>query len=239
MNRGQPISTFLIIVTILTIGTLLIGSNYFANANGALWSDYHSMKNLTQAIEGRKVNDDNINWQKFKTSDIYQDAGNNTQKCLKLAHKVGNNIADNEIVHCSKNVKYFKQKYSKVNKTNSTNMNGLNSTNNVTSADTNVTGSITDTNGTSADTNVTGSNSDSNATSSYNATSADTTDTNVIGSNSDSNATSSYNATSADTNAAVTSFDTNATIGNSNMTRSSPDTNATITDANVTSADIS
>src|SRR6478672_2515129 len=140
MNRGQPISTFLIIVTILTIGTLLIGSNYFANTNGALWSDYHSLKNLTQAIEGGKVNDNKINWKKFRTSDIYQDVGNNAQKCLNLAHKIGDNIADNEIVHCSKNDKYYKQKYSKLNKTNNTNINGVNSTNNATSADSNVTG---------------------------------------------------------------------------------------------------
>ena len=209
MNNGQPIPPFLIIVTIITVGTLLIGSNYFVNVEGAVWSDYDSMKKLVQAIEDGKVNDNNINWQKFRTSDIYQNVSNNTQKCLNLAHKVGDNIADNEIVHCSKNNKYFKQKYSIANKTNSTNINGVNSTNNKTSANTNVKGSISDTNATNANTNVTSSNSDSNAT-------------------------SSYNATNANTNAAVSSFDTNATITDTNVTRSNPDTNATITDTNVT-----
>ena len=210
MNSGQPIPQFLIIVTIVTIGTLLIGSNYFVNVEGAVWSDYDSMKKLVQAIQDGKVNDDNINWPKFRASDIYQNAGNNTQKCLNLAHKVGDNIADNEIVHCSKNNKYFKQKYSIANKTNSTNVNGVNSTNNTTSADTNVTGSISDTNGTS----------------SYNATSAGV----VVSS-------FNTNATSTDTNAAVSSFNTNATSDNTNVTRSNPDSNATSV-VNATSADL-
>ena len=126
MNNGQPMPPFLIIVTIVTIGTLLIGCNYFVNAEGAIWSDYDSMKKLVQAIEDGKVNDNNINWPKFRTSDIYQNAGNNTQKCLNLAHKVGDNIADREIVHCYENNKYFKLKYVKVNKTNSSNIDGVN-----------------------------------------------------------------------------------------------------------------
>ena len=193
MNSGQPIPSFLIIVTIVTIGTLLIGSNYFVNVEGAVWSDYDSMKKLVQAIQDGKVNDDNINWPKFRASDIYQNAGNNTQKCLNLAHKVGDNIADNEIVHCSKNNKYFKQKYSIANKTNSTNVNGVNSTNNTTSADTNVTGSISDTNGTSSY-NAT---SAGVVVSSFN-TNATSDNTNVTRSNPDSNATSVVNATSAD-----------------------------------------
>jgi hypothetical protein len=226
MNTGQPTPPFLIIVTIVTIGTLLIGSNYFVNVEGAVWSDYDSMKKLVQAIQDGKVNDNNINWPKFRASDIYQNAGNNTQKCLNLAHKVGDNIADNEIVHCSKNNKYFKQKYSIANKTNSTNVNGVNSTNNTTSADTNVTGSISDTNGTS----------------SYNATSAG-----VVVSSFNTNATSTdtnaavssfnTNATSTDTNAAVSSFNTNATSTDTNAAVSSFNTNATSV-VNATSADL-
>ena len=168
------------------------------------------MKKLLQAIEAGKVDNDKIGWDKFRTSEIYQNAGNNTQKCLNLAHKVGDNIADNEIVHCSKNNKYFKQKYSIANKTNSTNVNGVNSTNNTTSADTNVTGSISDTNGTS----------------SYNVTSAGV----VVSS-------FNTNATSTDTNAAVSSFNTNATSDNTNVTRSNPDSNATSV-VNATSADL-
>jgi len=65
MNNGQPIPPFLIIVTIVTFGTLLIGTNYFVNAEGAIWSDYDSVKKLVQAIEDGKVNDNNINWPKF------------------------------------------------------------------------------------------------------------------------------------------------------------------------------
>ena len=85
MNNGQPIPPFLIIVTIITVGTLLIGSNYFVNVEGAVWSDYDSMKKLVQAIEDGKVNDNSINWPNFRASDIYQNVSNNTQKCLNLS----------------------------------------------------------------------------------------------------------------------------------------------------------
>jgi hypothetical protein len=194
MSVKQQISSFPIIVTMSTIGMLVIGSNFFVYADEARLSNFHSMKKLVQAIEAGKVDNDKIGWENFRTSEIYQNAGNNTQKCLNLAHKVGDNIADNEIVHCYKNDKYFKQKYSKGKKTNNININGVNSTNNETSADANATGSISDanvigsvpdTNATSADAKVIGSVPDTNATSA---------DANVIGSVPDTN------ATSADTN---------------------------------------
>ena len=198
MGVKRQISSFLIVVAIVTIGMLVIGSNFFVNADEARLGNFHSMKKLVQAIEKGKVDNDKIGWDKFRTSEIYQNAGNNTQKCLNLAHKVGDNIADNEIVHCYKNDKYFKQKYSKDNKTNNTNTYDGNSTNNQTNADANVTGSISDanvtgsvpdTNATSADANVTGSSaygnstgSDANAISSY---------ANVTGSSADANARNS------------------------------------------------
>jgi hypothetical protein len=177
MNKKQPISTSLIIVTISTIGTLLIGSNYFAYAEEAIWRDYGSMKKLVQAIEDGKVDDNNIQWKKFRTSNIYQDADKNTQKCIKFAHKIGDNIGDNEIVHCFKNENYFKDKYSNGNNNNnSTNIKSANSISNTTSSDTNATSS--DTNATSSDTNATSS--DTNATSSdTNATSSDTNATSI------------------------------------------------------------
>jgi hypothetical protein len=224
----QSILTILIIVTFVTIGTLLIGSNYYMHRSEAIWSDYDSMEKLVQAIEDGRVNDDNINWTKFRNSDIYQDVGINAQKCLNLAHKVGNNIADNEIVHCSKNDQYFKQKYSKTNKANNTNISGWNSIINIaTIADAN-TSSISGTNKTSADGNVTGFSSGTNLTSSYNATNADVPVSGI-----------DTNETSGDANAAVSSFHTNATSGDANAAVSSFHTNATSGNFSVTSADIS
>ena len=161
MKKKQPISPFLIIVTIATIGTLLIGSNYFVYADEAIWRHYDSMKKLVQAIEDGKVDDNNIHWKKFRTSDIYQDEDKNTQKCIKFAHKIGDNLGDNEIVHCFKNENYFKDKYSKGNNNNNnTIVKSPSGINNATSSDTNATSS--DTNATSSDTNATSS--DTNAT---------------------------------------------------------------------------
>ena len=144
MKKKQPISPFLIIVTIATIGTLLIGSNYFVYADEAIWRHYDSMKKLVQAIEDGKVDDNNIHWKKFRTSDIYQDEDKNTQKCIKFAHKIGDNLGDNEIVHCFKNENYFKDKYSKGNNNNNnTIVKSPSGINNATSSDTNATSSDT------------------------------------------------------------------------------------------------
>jgi hypothetical protein len=211
MGVKRQISSFLIVVAIVTIGMLVIGSNFFVNADEARLGNFHSMKKLVQAIEAGKVDNDKIGWEKFRTSEIYQNAGNNTQKCLNLAHKVGDNIADNEIVHCYKNDKYFKQKYSKDNKTNNTNTYDGNNTNNETSADANVTGSI-------SDANVTGSVPDTNATSA---------DANVTGSVPDTNATSAdANVTGSSAYGNSTGSDANAISSYANVTGSSADANA-------------
>ena len=180
MKKKQRILTLLIIVTIVTIGTLFfIGSIIPIEAvknNETLLEDYNNLKELVGNIRNGNFSDDQISLNDFKNSDAYQHADENMQDCVKLAAKIGHNLEDREIVHCFENENYFKQKYSRGNNsTSNTNIKSANSIDNATSADANMTGS-------GADTNMTGSSADANATSS---------DTNMTGSSADANATSS------------------------------------------------
>jgi hypothetical protein len=44
----------------------------------------------------------------FRTSNIFQEEDKNTKDCIKLAHRIGDNLGDYEIVHCFKDASYFK-----------------------------------------------------------------------------------------------------------------------------------
>src|SRR5437867_2584912 len=206
MKKKQKISTLLIIVTIVTIGTFLfigsISSIEAVKRDRTLLEDYKNLTELVGDIKNGDFNDDQISLNDFKNSVAYQHADENMQDCIKLAAKIGHNLGDNEIVHCFKNEDYFKQKY---NSTSNTNIKSANSIKNATNSDTNMTGS-------SADTNMTGSSVGANATSS---------DTNMTGSSADTNMTGS----SADTNMTGSSAGANATSSDTNMTGSSADTN--------------
>jgi hypothetical protein len=196
MKKKQKISTLLIIVTIVTIGTFFfigsISSIEAVKRDRTLLEDYKNLTELVGDIKNGDFNDDQISLNDFKNSVAYQHADENMQDCIKLAAKIGHNLGDNEIVHCFKNEDYFKQKYSRGNNsTSSTNIKSANSIKNATNSDTNMTGSSADTNATSSDTNMTGSSADTNMTGSSADTNATSSDTNMTGSSAGANATSS------------------------------------------------
>src|SRR4249920_1426445 len=186
MKCVKSINISLFLVTIISLGIIFfIGSIIPIEAvkkNGTLLEDYNNSKELVGDIKNGNFSDDQISLNDFKNSGAYKNADKDMHDCIKLAAKIGHNLEDREIVHCSEDANYFKQKYSIGNKkTNNTNIKGADSINNATSADTNATSA--DTNATSADTNATSADT--------NATSADT------------------NATSADTNVTTSKYDTN------------------------------
>ncbi|TLX87629.1 MAG: nucleoporin [Thaumarchaeota archaeon] len=200
MKKKQKISTLLIIVTIVTIGTFFfigsISSIEAVKRDRTLLADYKNLTELVGDIKNGDFNDDQISLNDFKNSVAYQHADENMQDCIKLAAKIGHNLGDNEIVHCFKNEDYFKQKYSRGNNSASnTNIKSANSIKNATSSDTNMTGSSAGANATSSDTNMTGSSAGANATSTDTGSSAGanatSSDTNMTGSSAGANATSS------------------------------------------------
>ena len=101
----------LILGTIIMIGTIVLVNNNSIYAKQAIWRDFDNMKDLVAAIRSGEKNDNNINWEKFQDSDIYQNEDKDSKECLQLAHKIGNNLGDYEIVHCFRDENYFKNKY--------------------------------------------------------------------------------------------------------------------------------
>ena len=93
------------------IGIIVLVNNNSIYAKQAIWRDFDNMKDLVAAIRSGEKNDNNINWEKFQDSDMYQNEDKDSKECLQLAHKIGNNLGDYEIVHCFRDENYFKNKY--------------------------------------------------------------------------------------------------------------------------------
>src|SRR5438093_92802 len=201
MKKKQKISTLLIIVTIVTIGTFFfigsISSIEAVKRDRTLLEDYKNLTELVGDIKNGDFNDDQISLNDFKNSVAYQHADENMQDCIKLAAKIGHNLGDNEIVHCFKNEDYFKQKY---NSTSNTNMKDYNNKANNTSNNININETVHGINNKNSDTNITSSSSNTNITSSNSNMNATSADTNMTGSSADTNMTGSSvgaNATSS------------------------------------------
>ncbi|MDP9305530.1 MAG: hypothetical protein M3O68_04215 [Thermoproteota archaeon] len=111
MNNSPSLKISLILGTIIMIGTIVLVNNNSIYAKQAIWRDFDNMKDLVAAIRSGEKNDNNINWEKFQDSDIYQNENKDSKECLQLAHKIGNNLGDYEIVHCFRDENYFKNKY--------------------------------------------------------------------------------------------------------------------------------
>jgi len=70
--------------------------------------DYDSLSDLVNDIKDGVVDTDKISLNSFQNSGAYQEADEQTQDCIDLAGKIGSNLIDYEIVHCSKDPNHFK-----------------------------------------------------------------------------------------------------------------------------------
>jgi hypothetical protein len=77
---------------------------------GTLLKDYDNLKKLVDDIKKRDFIDDKISLKDLKGSRAYQDADKNIKDCINLGAKLGNNLRDDEILHCSDDANYFKDK---------------------------------------------------------------------------------------------------------------------------------
>ncbi len=107
MNKKQPM-TFLLIGTIVALGTSLIASTTVVYAEKNIWKGYDTMQKLVKGIEHNGKNDDNMNWKKFQDTQLYQQEDKATKKCIKERADLGNNLADYEIVRCFQDDEYYK-----------------------------------------------------------------------------------------------------------------------------------
>jgi polyhydroxyalkanoate synthesis regulator phasin len=73
--------------------------------------EYDQLEDLVDDIKNGDLDDDEIILNDFIGSGAYEDANKNIQDCIRLAGKIGQNLGDNEIVHCFDDVNYFRDKY--------------------------------------------------------------------------------------------------------------------------------
>jgi hypothetical protein len=78
-----------------------------SNTNGNP-EDYDSLSDLVKDIKDGVVDVNEISLNNFQNSGAYKEADEQTQDCIDLAGKIGNNLIDYEIVLCSEDPNHFK-----------------------------------------------------------------------------------------------------------------------------------
>src|SRR6266487_108929 len=107
--------------------TSLSNTNTNTNNNPEKYDD---LDKLVHDIKNHVVDDDTISLNNFKDSKAYQGADANTQDCIDLAGKIGDKLGDQEIVHCSEDPNYFKNKLSNTDNNDNTDNNNNNNVDN-------------------------------------------------------------------------------------------------------------
>src|SRR6476619_4013978 len=82
-------------------------NNQSSNTNSKHAVDYNDLKELVHNIRNHVVNSNNIALSDFQNSGAYKGADAQTQKCIDLAGKIGKNLGDQEIVHCSEDASFY------------------------------------------------------------------------------------------------------------------------------------
>jgi polyhydroxyalkanoate synthesis regulator phasin len=72
--------------------------------------EYENLKELVDDIKNNVIDTEEISLNTFQDSAAYKGADIQTQNCIDLAGKIGDNLGDQEIVHCSEDANYFQNK---------------------------------------------------------------------------------------------------------------------------------
>jgi len=78
------------------------------NAKAPNPEDYKNLGKLSHDIKNGDVDADKISLKAFQNSGAYKAADEQTQACIDRAGKIGKNLDDSEIVHCSEDPNNFK-----------------------------------------------------------------------------------------------------------------------------------
>ena len=82
-------------------------NNTTTNTNTNNPEDYDDLNELIDNIKNGGVDIDEISLNTFQSSGAYQGADEETQDCIDLAGKIGDNLGDQEIVRCSEDTNFF------------------------------------------------------------------------------------------------------------------------------------
>ncbi len=89
-----------------------------SNNNSNNPDDYDDLDELVNDIKNGDVDTDEISLSAFQDSGAYQGADQETQDCIDLAGKIGNNLGDQEIRNCSEDPNFYKNEISNNNDNN-------------------------------------------------------------------------------------------------------------------------
>jgi hypothetical protein len=109
MNKKQPMKTaFLLGLLLLTFmfGTLIVATNGQLYAAKDIWDGKDTMEELVDDIDDGKEQDDDMDWDEFKDSKIFQQEDIETQGCIENRQELSNNLADYEVLHCFEDSDY-------------------------------------------------------------------------------------------------------------------------------------
>jgi hypothetical protein len=104
------ICSLFVIITAVVISPI-VTTNFYAYAVQAIWRDYEDMNELVKDIRNGNKDDDNMDWDKFRDSNVYKNENEDIRDCIDLANKVGGKLGDYEIVRCFDNANYYKEKF--------------------------------------------------------------------------------------------------------------------------------
>ena len=93
-------------------------NNQSSNNNSNNPEDYDDLDELVNDIKNGDVDTDEISLSAFQDSGAYQGADQETQDCIDLAGKIGNNLGDQEIMNCSEDPNFYKNEISNNNDNN-------------------------------------------------------------------------------------------------------------------------
>ena len=116
VNEQQSIQTSLLVIIIITLETFFFVGNIIPvralHKEQQLLENYDDLQEFADAVKNGDEEIEDIPLESMKASDIYGDADDSLQDCIDLAAKIGDNLADKDVVNCVEDVNYFKNKLS-------------------------------------------------------------------------------------------------------------------------------
>jgi hypothetical protein len=104
-NRADNSSTF---DNIQSSNNQSNNKNQTSSASTNNPEEYDDFNDLINDIKNHIVDIEDISLNAFQDSGAYQGADEETQDCIDLAGKIGNNLGDHEIVNCFENPNFYK-----------------------------------------------------------------------------------------------------------------------------------
>ena len=96
-------------------------NDQLSNANTNDPEKYDNLNDLVDDIKNHVVDIEDISLNAFQDSGAYQEADQETQDCIDLAGKIGDNLGDQEIVNCFEDSNFYKDQISNTNSNDNNN----------------------------------------------------------------------------------------------------------------------